>query len=58
MAYKFVSDGNKVTGWLLAEKKADWQDPQYYFGDDNYRFEMVSAHGKKNGPWEGGFAVE
>lgn len=56
-AYKFVSDGNKVKGWLLAQKKADSQDPEYYFGSSK-SFELRSMHGKKNGPWEGGFEIE
>ena len=57
-AYKFVSDGKKVKGWLLAEKKADSQDPEYYYDSNPDSFELVSMHGKKKGPWEGGFAVE
>ena len=48
-AYKFVSDGHKVTGWLLAEKKGDADEPVSYIGEDN-SFTLRSMHGK-HGPW-------
>ena len=49
-AYKFVSNGHKVIGWLLAEKKGDSPDPVYYFGEGN-SFTLIKGMHGHNSRW-------